>query len=89
MLVLQAMDLPIDFDVLPDGTELAEMEMAEREAFMIERLDAADTVLFGSSNGTTPGIAHLRWGRGTYANVRPVQWRPGYRSPMAAPEELD
>ena len=89
MLVLEAMDLPIDFDVLPEGTELASMEMAEREAFMIDRLDAADTVLFGSSNGTTPGIAHLRWGRGTYANVRPVRWRPGFRSPLVRPEELD
>jgi isocitrate/isopropylmalate dehydrogenase len=84
--VLEAMDLPIAFDVLPDGTELEAMDMAEREAFMNERLDAADTVLFGSSNGTTPGIAHLRWDRGTYANVRPVEWRPGYRSPMANPE---
>ena len=46
-------------------------------------------MLFGSSNGTTPGIAHLRWGRGTYANVRPVRWRPGYRSPMAEPTGLD
>jgi len=89
MLVLDAMSLPLSFDVLPIGEQLATMSMAEREAFMIERLDAADTVLFGSSNGTTPGIAHLRWGRQTYANVRPVQWRPGFRSPMTAPEQLD
>lgn len=89
MLVLEALDLPVRFDVLPTGDELASMPVDEREAFMIERLDAADTVLFGSSNGTTPGIAHLRWGRLTYANVRPVQWRPGYRSPMARPEQLD
>lgn len=81
--------LDIEWDVLPDGSALAGMEPAERELFMIERLDAADTVLFGSSNGTTPGIAHLRWGWLTYANVRPVQWRPGYRSPMAHPEGLD
>ena len=87
--VLQAMDLPLDFDVLPTGAELARQPLAEREAFMIKRLDAADTVLFGSSNGTTPGIAHLRWGWLTYANVRPVQWRTGYRSPMARPELLD
>ncbi len=87
--VLRAMNLPLDFDVLPTGAELAAQPMAEREAFMIERLDAADTVLFGSSNGSTPGIAHLRWGWLTYANVRPVQWRPGYRSPMAKPELLD
>lgn len=87
--VLESLDLPIDFDVLPDGSELASMQPAERETFVIERLDSADTVLFGSSNGTTPGIAHLRWGWGTFANVRPVQWRPGYQSPMARPEELD
>jgi isocitrate/isopropylmalate dehydrogenase len=87
--VLRAMDLPLEFDVLPEGAELAAMPMGEREAFMIERLDAADTVLFGSSNGTTPGIAHLRWGWGTFANVRPVRWRPGFRSPMARPEALD
>lgn len=87
--VLRAMNLPLDFDVLPTGAELAAQPVAEREAFMIERMEAADTVLFGSSNGTTPGIAHLRWGWLTYANVRPVQWRPGYQSPMAKPELLD
>ncbi len=87
--VLDVLDLPVRFDVLPVGTELAEMPETEREAFVVERLDAADTVLFGSSNGTTPGIAHLRWGRGTFANVRPIRWRPGFRSPMAAPEKLD
>lgn len=89
MTVLNSLDLPLGFDVLPPGAELGEMEPTERETFVTERLDAADTVLFGSSNGTTPGIAHLRWGRGTYANVRPVEWRPGYRSPMARPEDLD
>lgn len=87
--VLRAMNLPLDFDVLPTGAELAARPMTEREALVVERLDAADTVLFGSSNGTTPGIAHLRWGWLTYANVRPVQWRPGYQSPMAKPELLD
>lgn len=87
--VVERHGLDVEWDVLPDGSVLAGMEPAEREVFMIERLDAADTVLFGSSNGTTPGIAHLRWGWLTYANVRPVQWRPGYRSPMAHPEGLD
>ncbi len=86
---LQDPESPLDFDVLPTGSELAEMPTDERETFVVDRLDRAETVLFGSSNGTTPGIAHLRWGRGTYANVRPVQWRPGFRSPMATPEALD
>jgi isocitrate/isopropylmalate dehydrogenase len=89
MTVLEALDLPIEYDVLPPGTELASTPENEREAIVVERLDAADTVLFGSTNGTTPGIPHLRWGRLTYANVRPIRWRPGYRSPMAHPETLD
>lgn len=88
--VLASMDLPLVFDELPTGAELAaDTEPVEREEIVRERLDAADTVLFGSSNGTTPGIAHLRWGRLTYANVRPVRWRPGFRSPMAEPHKLD
>ncbi len=89
MSVLEAMDLPLEFDLLPPGSELAEMPETERENFVNERLDAADTVLFGSTNGTTPGIQHLRWGHKTYANVRPIRWRPGFRSPMANPEGLD
>ncbi|MFN0025590.1 MAG: isocitrate/isopropylmalate family dehydrogenase [Acidimicrobiales bacterium] len=87
--VLRAMNLPIDWDVLPNGTELISMPAAEREAFCHEHIDAADTCLFGSSNGTTPGIAYMRWGKGTFANVRPVQWRPGFRSPMADPSNID
>ena len=39
--------------------------------------------------GTTPGVVHMRWGRRTYANVRPIRWRPGYRSPLAHPEGID
>lgn len=87
--VLRALDLPIDWDVLPDGRDLAAMPADERERFVIERVDAADTCLFGSSSGTTPGIAHLRWGWRTFANVRPIRWRPGFRSPLAHPEGID
>ena len=46
-------------------------------------------MLFGSTNGTTPGVVHMRWGRRTFANVRPVRWQPGYRSPLASPEGID
>ncbi|MEZ5263990.1 MAG: isocitrate/isopropylmalate family dehydrogenase [Acidimicrobiales bacterium] len=89
MRVLEALALPIDWDVLPTGAELAGLEPAERERFVHERIDAADTCLFGSTNGTTPGVTYMRWGRRTYANVRPVRWRPGFRSPLAHPEGID
>lgn len=87
--VLDALDLPIDWDELPIGEELTHMEMPEREAFVTEHIEAADTVLFGSSSGTTPGAMLMRWGKQTYANVRPVQWRPGYNSPLKDPEGID
>jgi isocitrate/isopropylmalate dehydrogenase len=87
--VLRALAPPIAWDVLPAGTELARMEPAERALWVNARIDAADTVLFGSTNGTTPGVIHMRWGRGTFANVRPIRWRPGFRSPLARPEGID
>jgi isocitrate/isopropylmalate dehydrogenase len=34
-------------------------------------------------------VLHMRWGRKTFANVRPVRWQPGYRSPLASPEGID
>ncbi|MCC6437530.1 MAG: isocitrate/isopropylmalate dehydrogenase family protein [Acidimicrobiales bacterium] len=87
--VLLSLGLPIDWDVLPIGAELAELDVAERERFVHDRIDAADTCLFGSTNGTTPGATYMRWGRRTYANVRPVRWRPGFRSPLAQPDGID
>ncbi len=89
MTVLRLLDPPVEWDELPPGSELAAMDADERELFVRARIDAADTVLFGSTNGTTPGVLHMRWGRKTFANVRPVRWQPGYRSPLAHPEGID
>jgi len=89
MAVLRHLDPPVAWDELPAGSELAAMDSADRELFVRARIDAADTVLFGSTNGTTPGVAYMRWGRRTFANVRPVHWRPGFNSPLAAPEGID
>ena len=87
--VLEALRLGIEWDRVPPGAELARLDPAERTKHVNERIDAADTVLFGSTNGTTPGVLHMRWGRGTFANVRPIRFRPGYRSPLAQPEGID
>ena len=87
--VLKAMELPIDWDVLPLGVELAELDVIDREHLVHDRIDAADTVLFGSTNGNTPGIQYMRWGKRTFANVRPIRWRPGFSSPLAKPEGID
>ncbi len=90
MHVLHAMELPIAWEVLPDGVEIArEMTRPEGEAMVIDAANRSDTVLFGSTSGQTPGVGYFRWGRQTYANVRPIRWRPGFRSPLAAPEGID
>jgi isocitrate/isopropylmalate dehydrogenase len=53
-------------------------------------IDASDTTLFGATSGrSAAALFHLRWGRATYANVRPARWRPGYRSPLAHPAGVD
>jgi isocitrate/isopropylmalate dehydrogenase len=53
-------------------------------------IDAADCTLFGATSGASAvALYHLRWGRGTYANVRPVRYVPGARSPLASPEGID
>lgn len=87
--VLERLEAAITWDALPPGTALAEMPMDGREALVHQRIDEADSVLFGATNGTTPGVMHMRWERETYANVRPARWRPGFRSPLATPEGID
>ncbi len=87
--VLDALDLPIEWDHIAPGAQLAELSMQEREDLVMSHINAADTVLFGSSSGVTPGAGWMRWGKLTYANVRPVRWRPGYRSPLTQPEGID
>jgi 3-isopropylmalate dehydrogenase len=53
-------------------------------------IDRSDTTLFGATSGpSAPALFHLRWGRGTYANVRPTRWIPGFRSPLIRPGGID
>jgi len=87
--VLGATGVDIDWDVLPAGHELAPLSPAERAAICHPRYDAADSVLLGSTGGITPGPIYLRYQRGTWANLRPVQWRPGFASSYARPEGID
>ena len=88
--LLQKLELPIDFE-FPLIGEAAEKEFGK--AFpdeTIASIDAADATFFGSTSGqSTAALFYLRWGKQTYANVRPCQWIPGYKSPMANPQGID
>ncbi len=55
-----------------------------------EAIDASDATFFGSTSGpSAAALMYLRWGRRTYANLRPARFLPGYRSPLARPEGID
>jgi isocitrate/isopropylmalate dehydrogenase len=53
-------------------------------------IDAADATFFSATSGpSTRALFYLRWGRQTYANVRPTRWAPGFATPLKSPEGLD
>jgi isocitrate/isopropylmalate dehydrogenase len=53
-------------------------------------IDESATTLFGATSGPSAwALFHLRWGKGTYANVRPTRWQPGFRSVLARPQGID
>ncbi len=55
-----------------------------------EAIDASDATWFGATSGASArALFHLRWGRQTYANVRPVRYLPGAGSPLARPDGID
>ena len=53
-------------------------------------IDGSDATLFGATSGrSAAAIFYLRWGKRTFANVRPLRWHPGYASPLARPDGID
>lgn len=55
-----------------------------------QAIDASDATLFGATSGKSAGaILYLRWGKQTYANVRPIRWLPGFASPLRDPKGID
>ena len=53
-------------------------------------IDGADTTLFGSTSGKSgAALGYLRWGKETYANVRPCRYLRGCASPLSHPEGID
>lgn len=89
--ILKSFALDLRFTEFPSGPEGVERYGSRKgfEAALCEAIDDSDSTLFGSTNGTTGGIWYLRWGKQTYANVRPARWRPGFRSPLKNPETVD
>lgn len=55
-----------------------------------EIIDSVDTTFFGSTSGPSGAtLMYLRWGKETYANVRPCRYFAGIASPLANPNGID
>jgi isocitrate/isopropylmalate dehydrogenase len=88
--LLEKLALEIDWIHPPVGQRGLELHGSLFPAPAREAIDHSDATLFGSTSGkSAPALMYLRWGRKTYANVRPARWRPGYRSPLADPGAVD
>lgn len=88
--VVEAMDLPIRW-VYPLVGDVAKAEAGSPfPPESRELIDRADTTFFGStSTSSSAALFYLRWGKSTYANVRPCRYLPGALSPLIDPDDID
>ena len=55
-----------------------------------EMIDDADATYFGSTSGSaTRALMYLRWGKQTYANVRPARYIPNANTPLRHASGID
>jgi isocitrate/isopropylmalate dehydrogenase len=88
--LLQRLDLGLELRWLRTPCE-----QDERGAYVLtpearRQIDQADATLFGATAGpAAPALFYLRWGKATFANVRPTRWTPGMPSPLSRPDGID
>lgn len=88
--LIQELNLPLQFDYPMVGEQAIESTGSPFPAPAKELIDTVDTTLFGASSGASgAALMYLRWGKETYANVRPCRYFPGISSPLANPEGID
>ena len=88
--VIEATGAPIEWVHPVVGVAAAESSGSTFPPEARAAIDASDATLFGATSGPSgAALFYLRWGRQTYANVRPTRYLPGYKSPLAEPEGID
>ena len=88
--LLEDLQLGIEFVEPSIGSDAKKQTGSLFPAAAKAQIDAADATFFGSTSGdSTPTLFYLRWGKQTYANVRPCRYLPGFRSPLAQPNGID
>lgn len=88
--LIDSMSLGIDFERPLVGEAAREQEGSAFPDETRAAIDASDATFFGSTSGPSgAALLYLRWGKETYANVRPTKYVAGYHSPLKNPEGID
>ncbi|MFO7965416.1 MAG: isocitrate/isopropylmalate family dehydrogenase [Desulfobacterales bacterium] len=88
--LIEAMDLGIKWVYPPVGEKgLQQYDSIFPDAAR-DAIDDSNTTLFGAASGKSVfALMYLRWGKQTFANVRPATFMPGCKSPLARPNGID
>ena len=92
--LLKNLDIGLTFETPDIDEHVEELTLLSIPAELRERIDGADTVLFGASSGKhRPVIRYLRGryddGAGLPVNVRPVRYLEGSHSPLRNPDGVE
>ena len=88
--LLANLNLPFGFQYPVIGQPAIEETGSPLPQAAKDQIDSADATLFGSTSGPSgAALMYLRWGKETYANVRPCRYFPGISSPLRNPEGID
>ena len=88
--LLQQLGVDIEWVHPPVGDRGLEEQGSLFPEIARDAIDGSDATLFGSTSGKSmQALFYLRWGKQTYANVRPARFLPGYGSPLSEPHGID
>lgn len=88
--LLDALELGIDWVYPSIGDEAQAATGSTFPDSAQAMIDQADATYFGSTSGSASrALFYLRWGKETFANVRPCRYLPGANSPLAHPDGID
>lgn len=88
--LLQAQNLPISLVYPVVGQPAIDATGTPFPSEARNSIDSSAATLFGATSGPSgAALMYLRWGKNTYANVRPCRYFSGIASPLANPEGID
>jgi isocitrate/isopropylmalate dehydrogenase len=86
-----AAKFPVEITMPPHGETAVRAHGAALPDETRRLCGKADGILFGAAGGpaTSAVVAYLRWQQDAYANVRPIKYYEGARSPLVDPRGID